>query len=348
MKRILLNLLLLTILSTASIFFLFFTSNINHYQKNGFIRTFKSNPIIKSTYQDLNYNSFYIAGVTEEYLYLGNYTAPLMLLTINRSKNDTQYSKIEPSHGDEVKAGKISVDCSHFFLTDNIQHKIWSGSLSNMKADSLPYKINWLSPITEFNNGSFAMKSLKANKSEVLLTKESLTSIIHNDTLLQKQVDGFFCTDGSLLYSKSMSRLIYVYFYRNQFLVIDSNLNLQYRGNTIDTFTHAHIRVAPIKSEHTLTLAEHPLIVNKKCSSTGNMLFILSDITADNQNRLESRDSSVFDVYDISTNKYKFSFELENWNGNKLTDFVVSNNIIYAIYDQYLIKYYVKPETFVD
>jgi hypothetical protein len=45
-----------------------------------------------------------------------------------------------------------------------------------------------------------------------------------NHELLEKQVDGVFDTDGQLLRDDITGELVYIYFYRNEFMVMDSNL----------------------------------------------------------------------------------------------------------------------------
>ncbi len=96
-----------------------------------------------------------------------------------------------------------------------------------------------------FSNGisltsnNFAFRKYDQILKQNILAKNSFnpgsSPVIESKDLLQKQVDGIFCTDGMMSYCKKSGKLIYVYYYRNQFICADSNLHLIYRGNTIDT-----------------------------------------------------------------------------------------------------------------
>jgi hypothetical protein len=156
--------------------------------------------------------------------------------------------------------------------------------------------------------------------------------------LLQKQIDGVFCTDGTLTYSPEVGRLIYTYYYRNQFIVYDTNLNLDYRGHTIDTFSRAQIKVGYISSEKSKKLLDKK-VVNVQSVASGNYLFVQSNLLAKNDASDWLLNNTIIDVYDLKKNMYKFSFTLANYAGAHVRDFIVFDGNLFALYDHYLVKY---------
>jgi len=158
--------------------------------------------------------------------------------------------------------------------------------------------------------------------------------------LLEKQIDGLFCTDGMLHYDRATSQMIYVYFYRNQFLCMDTSMNLLFRGNTIDTIGHARIKVARIESENSITLAGPPAIVNRRSYACQNRLFVNSSLMGKNEDPDEFNSNSVIDVYDLGKEgKYIMSFYLPDYQGYKMKMFAASRNEFIAIHGRYLIRY---------
>ena len=166
--------------------------------------------------------------------------------------------------------------------------------------------------------------------------------------LLVKQGEGLFSTDGMLLYDKSISRLIYMYYYRNQFICMDTNLKLLYKGKTIDTISRAQIKVSKIKSgsENTFTLSVPPLVVNKKGSVYKGCLFVHSNIIAKNETKKAFDNASVIDVYNLKAGSYKFSFYLPDYNNTKMFDFAINGNTLIALYDHYIFVFELNDKYF--
>jgi len=145
------------------------------------------------------------------------------------------------------------------------------------------------------------------------LTPDSLRAKFHPE-ILEKQIDGVFCVDGTMRFSKEIDRLVYTYRYRNQFIVMDTNLNVVARINTIDTTSKAKIKIATIKSTNSRTLASPPFVVNNQTSVYKQWLFVNSSLLALNDDPDTFNTTSIIDVYDIVNAKYLFSFYIGNNN----------------------------------
>src|SRR5690606_32856690 len=85
--------------------------------------------------------------------------------------------------------------------------------------------------------------------------------------LLKANSDPFFDTDGLLLYNKQLQKIIYVYFYRNEFVVANQDFSLDYVGKTIDTISHSQLDVHNITSKNHKKMDKKPIVVNLRVST---------------------------------------------------------------------------------
>ncbi|MCD0488321.1 hypothetical protein LPB86_08775 [Pedobacter sp. MC2016-14] len=157
--------------------------------------------------------------------------------------------------------------------------------------------------------------------------------------------DAFFANDGLLIYNSNNSKIIYMNYYRGEFLTLDTNLALLYKGKTIDTVLNPTIKtgISNIKTQDgnntkQLTLSTPPKFVNKFISSSNNNIFILSALKADNEVGSE-RTHNTIDVYDIKTGTYKYSFYIPNYQGRKLDQFKIIDHTLFAIHGAFFISY---------
>jgi hypothetical protein len=155
----------------------------------------------------------------------------------------------------------------------------------------------------------------------------------------KKQIDGIFCTDGVLHYDKQIPMLVYIYFYRNEFITMDTNMHIISRARTIDTTSTAKIKMTKVMPENIITFSVPPLTVNKHSCVSGKFLFNHSGLRADNENKKTFDQSSVIDVYNLRDNRYLGSFYLQDYDHKKLSGFRVDGNRLLAIYDHYLLRF---------
>jgi hypothetical protein len=177
--------------------------------------------------------------------------------------------------------------------------------------------------------------------------QDHLTPHARIDTsLLERQIDGIFCVDGRLDYDKSVNRIVYTYYYRNQFIVMDSSLNLLYRGKTIDTTSRVKIQVATISSSKTRTLSAPPMIVNGQSFTANGFLFVNSRLLASNE-RNDAHDGAwVIDVYSLKDGAYVLSFYLYAFENKKPREFAVVGDKLIALTDHYVLVYNLRQKYF--
>ena len=173
---------------------------------------------------------------------------------------------------------------------------------------------------TIMSNGAIAIRTrdiIKKENTIALINLGNRFKIKFAPDLLQKQIDGVFDTDGSLQYSSSLGKLVYVYYYRNQFIVTDHQLKLSYRGKTIDTNSVAKLKIATLLEQGIKQFSEPPFTVNASSSVFKNFLFVHSNVEGKFESQKMWNQASVVDVYDIVENSYQFSFYVYHHNRQK-------------------------------
>ena len=314
--------------SVCGVAVLVFLSNDIRQQPGSFLREFPPHPVQEGDTVNVGYNSYYIAGGTPSRVYLGNYTAPLHLLELNLTTLDTQHVRLQIQEVNNQKfwSPRVKVDSPFYHFTDGAVPVIFKGSVCDWTGHRHLGDSVYFRAIEPLSKNSFVVKSLSGRTGENILGKliANPPHQFFSDKILEKQLDGVFCTDGMMHTQKEFNRLVYLYYYRNEFIVMDTNLNVEYRSHTIDSTTHVAIKVATIESENSKVLSSPPLFVNTKSCTSGNWLFVNSNLIAKNENRETFKKASVIDVYNLASGRYAFSFYIYNyWRTKPMVDFNV-------------------------
>lgn len=179
------------------------------------------------------------------------------------------------------------------------------------------------------------VKVIRSLKNELELVRED--SVERHSEILTPQQDSIFSTEGQLHYSHQTGIVVYVYTYRNEFICMDTSLNVIGRYHTIDSNSIAKIDV--VRLEDRITLATPPLVVNRVTAVYGSRLFVCSSIPGRNDELTKFTTSDVVDVYDIETGKYIHSFHLKRPSKKKLKSLHANNGMIYCLSAQYCSAY---------
>src|SRR5689334_11766382 len=95
MNKVFFNLGCCFLFGTLSICLLFFISLNVKRHKNGFVRRLRNNVVSDERIYDLKYSSYFVAGATNSYIYLGNYNVTSHLLMTNYNFTDTHHLKLK-------------------------------------------------------------------------------------------------------------------------------------------------------------------------------------------------------------------------------------------------------------
>jgi hypothetical protein len=213
--------------------------------------------------------NYYFAGATAKNIFLANTERPLELLEIKTdfSASTDAHLKIDGFEGSKYIRISLAVDSPYFYVMDGGIPYIYRGSVNNWIGKPFMMDSVKFVDAIPLSPNSFAIRAISTKTKEYVLGKMTITpdstTVDLNFNLLQRQSNGIFDVNGSFAFNKSMNRLTYVYYYRNQYFVMDTSLNLLGRGNTIDTFKIAQVRAAGVESEKSVRLAAPPLTTNR-------------------------------------------------------------------------------------
>ncbi|GLU45113.1 hypothetical protein Musp01_27370 [Muricauda sp. NBRC 101325] len=331
-------------LSIGLVVILFLTSEEQVHRNNAFTRRYPPHPVIKQYELDLGYNSYYIAGLGKDMLYLGNRTSPWHLLQVNLKTKDTSHIELAPrSRKLDYRGIKVEVLPPYFFIMDGTMPFILRGKIGEWLADP------WMTEHVYFNKAMPLDSNTIYIRTTHAITHRSALGLIYkkqgpievqlDTTLLQMQIDGVFDVDGLLAKDASGAILGYVYYYRNQFFTMDNSLGSLFRQHTIDTVQRAQLTIASKGKSNRTTLAAPPLYINLAAAMSKQFMLVLSHRLGKNESRELLGQASIIDVYDHNKNTYEFSFYLYDIHKHKVREFTVSQNLIIALIDDQLSVY---------
>ncbi len=342
-KKTLFLFALLAIFGVGTVTLLFAFSEKKMHRNNAFQRRYIPHPIEKIHSFDLHYSSYYFAGAGNGKIYLGNSTAPLLMTVIDSSFRDTTTTMIQLDEMDlPYRAVKLHVIPPKFYVTDGTVPIIFQGDITNWKATTKmqgDYYFNHAYPINSYR---LAVQSSSAINGENIIGTIDIEDTLKgtfNTELLEKQYDGVFDTDGKLIYSASLDKLIFIYYYRNQYIVANQNLDLGFRGKTIDTISRAQLDISENKSRQQRKLGGNSILANRNLATADTFLYIDSPRLGKLEPEAMFDDANIIDVYDLVDQSYRFSFYLYVHKEEKAREFIIVDGILYTLQGNEIVAY---------
>lgn len=312
-------------------------SNGTHQSAQPFVRIFS-----KENLRLLNAvpvrEAAYLVGETGDRIYLGSYDYPLLLQEYVQDLSRMRQAIVSIPNSVPSRFTAMTIDSGDLYVSDMKSHTVVKGSSETLAATDILSKGDFFVDVVGIGSRSLAFRTWDENRQEFVLAKRQ-KQIERHAGLLEKQIDGKFCTDGMLRYHPGKQRLVYTYFYRNQFICMDTSLNLLYRASTIDTTSRVRIEVAEIRSEKFITLSTPPRIVNRLCRLWSNYVGILSTVRSSAESKSAFRSNSVIDIYHLNNGQYNFSFYIPNYRSRAVRDFRIHNDRLFALYEEYFVVY---------
>lgn len=230
-----LKLAIIAIIGSAVIVILYLYSEHTMHRENPFIRRFIQGAATKTAEAELSNNSKYFAGTDGSTIYFGDSQAPLHIIAYDTTLKAKRHYKIQLERENFPFASvQVRIAPPYFYLMDGTVPVIYKGNLSDWKAKLVMYDNNYYfskAAIIAPDKIAFRAQQIKTlyNILGTFTIKDSL-QVQYAPQLLQKQIDGFFDTDGMMQFDRQSQKFIYTYYYRNQFIIADNNLNLIHRG----------------------------------------------------------------------------------------------------------------------
>lgn len=335
-----------SILSVLLIVVLFLSSEEIVYKRNNFIRRFPPFPAKRDQIKELNANSYYFAGKSDSELYLGNTTAPALISAFDFSLDSSIVHRFKISDTlFNFMNIKLKVVPPYFYVIDGKVPCIFQGKLEDLKATLKTRSVPGFTKAIVIDSSTLIVRTLNKTRENLLASLNIDNGSLHfAPNLLEKQKDGLFDTDGTLQYSPALERFVYLYYYRNEYIIADKQLHLIDRGNTIDTTTQAAIKVDYVSSKNERKFSAPPLLVNRMSTLHNNLLFVNSTLPSRYEERRMWKNANVIDVYDIITKSYLMSFYVYKVDGDKIDDMMATDTHLYVLIGSKLISYRFSPE----
>lgn len=330
------------LIGSAVVVLLFIASEDMIHHRNNFTRRFPIHPATTSEIMNLEVNSYYIAGVDNGKVYLGNITAPLTVTVVDSLlKHKQQYViKLEPAR-ERFYSLQLSIVMPYFYLSDGRSPIVYRGIVGEWVANVWTENTAYFNAFEPMGGKTAAFRAISAASREHVLGRFEVddTTNITIKPFLDKQTDGIFDTGGTLRYNLENKKLIYVYTYKNEYLVIDDALQSKVIHHTIDTISKVRIKTKYNAKSRARSLASPAWTVNNRARTHKNYLFVNSAVMG----RLEPEDmwnrASIVDVYSFNRDRYEFSIYLTHIKESKMSDFIVNDDKLYAICGNYLSVY---------
>lgn len=294
-----------------------------------------------SKIQYIRFNSYYLAGISGKRVLLGNYTAPLHLLQIDTAFTDTTSVELQLEDSEKLSAtARLMIEDSLFYIIDGSVPGIFRGRIGEWNAERFMYDSVFFRTAIPVLANSFAFLAIgKAQENVLGILRNEPPHVTVFDTYLERQIDGIFCTDGQLLRSRDPDYIIYLYRFRNDYLLLNNNMDIIAKLKTIDPIDRVRIKPYKVTSDNSIMLASPTNYVNQNASVYNGYLFVHSNIRARNDKAKDFLEAATIDVYDLQKPGYAYSFYLPSFQGKKPKDFIVLRNMIVALYDRHVIKY---------
>ncbi|MGX9986856.1 DoxX family protein [Soonwooa purpurea] len=330
-----------TLLSTAVVITLFLSSDYIIKKENNFVRVYLKYPIVSpsSIFFDSKFN--YFIGQSKNKIYIGDLQYPLRITTVTFDLTKISTKKlILQSSNDNFKNIKLVYKSGYNYLYDGTVPTIQIGKSHIDSLRSISKNDVFFTELRPINPCAFAVKVFTNNKEleiAILELNENPQLKIQYD-VLEKQHDGVFDNDGSLLANNESNGFIYVYAYRNQFISMDNNLNLLNRHQTIDTTAHAQVKSISLKNGSN-KLSVPSLRVNGKSYVYKDILFNTSYVKGRYEKSSQWKKYNTIDLYNTITGDYLGSIKIEKNNQEKISDFVVTDDYLFVLYNRVLTRY---------
>lgn len=341
--RTLIILLSVLIGATGFVVLLFVLSESGMRKENPFIRRFIPMSAEISTAYKLDGYGYYFAGAYGNKIYLANHSTPLYITEIDTSLNKAVKHKIRLAKYDfPFRSAEIRVSYPYFFFYDGMVPVIFRGRVSDFSAEVVMDKKIFFTDAAVIDSTTLAIRGQKPPLGEhiagLLGTGSGGRAELFPDFLV-KQQDGIFDTDGQFAYDPGAGKVIYIYYYRNEFIAADSSMQLSFRGKTIDTVSKADLKIMTMEGSGDTRLAAPALMVNRKIAAEGGVLFVQSLLRGRHEPKKIWQKAGAIDLYDLGQGHYLSSFYVYHSGRHPLKEFTVTRTALYGILGNSIEKY---------
>ncbi len=320
----------LTFGSVLAVFILILLADKGEISKQDFDRKFNQEIIHRSKEIKVEEDS-YVAGLTTRNLYIGNLKHGVSLLQVDLRSMDREQISIQIDDR-ELSHPHIRIDSPNFFVSDGHKAALYSGRLENWTTRRSHRHLVPFIDAQVISPSSTVLRAINSKDENAIVKISDMAphQTISKDALMN-QSDGLYSTAGALHYSRFKNKIIYVYYFRNEYILLDTMVNLYAKGKTIDTVSVANVNALQL-TDDTYTLAAPLQMVNKCSFVFRDYLFICSVIMGSNDEEQIFRNSNTIDIYCLADLRYLMSFRVPDYEDQKLKSFYIREGVLVGCY----------------
>jgi hypothetical protein len=235
----------------------------------------------------------------------------------------------------------FSADADHIYVHEYNSGKLFSKKLRAREFDSVKLSEGPFVKSLQLSDSTVVIRGFRPGSFKPLFMRiNTRNGEQRKSELLSGKADAGFSSDGTLCSNTKKDRLFYVPYFENGIYCLDSDMNLRYQQPTIDTVFNSGIQVTARGAGEVRKLyASAPRAkVNKRAFANDRLLFIESELRADNEKEDAFRQYPVLDAYHLENGAYAGSFYLPV-DKRKVLSYHINGEKLYVLLKDQVIAY---------
>lgn len=228
-------------------------------------------------------------------------------------------------------------DASHIYVHEYNSGKLFSEDLHAAQVDTVTVAAGPFVKSLQLSDSLVVIRGFIQGSFQPVFMRINIHSGAQSTSgLLSEKADAGFSTDGILCSNTKRDCLFYIPYFENGIYSMDTAMNLRYKQRTIDTVFHNNIQVSGRGTGSMKKLyATAPRVkVNRRAFANDRLLFIESDLRADNEQENTFKRYPVLDTYYLDNGSYAGSFYLPVNKRNVLSYHINAGNLYVLLKDQ--------------
>src|SRR6185312_9884020 len=241
---------LISLITIATLCLLVAFAKLPNSHRNGFTRIFSKNNItpLRRSISKAPYIGFGGTSSTNIFLAVPN---PQWLVMLDKNLGKQTNYHIPVPKTDQYSLHSFFVDSPNVFLFANNVPAVVYGTLNGTLTETVKLSTSPFTRCAYISPHSIVIRSFDSTSQNPVFQKvEIQTGRIQKQVGLFKASGDFgLSTDGFLLYDSLTRSIIYVEYFTNKVVCIDTNLNLPHASQTIDTTNYNAVTIKDVKFE---------------------------------------------------------------------------------------------------
>src|SRR5699024_4887851 len=178
------------------------------------------------------------------------------------------------------------------------------------------------------NKNDFILRVMQSSIQKYVFAKlNNISPYISFYDVLEQQQRNLFEADGSIIWNPERQEVSYLYFYKNQIDTWDTSLSKQQTLSLLYTMDREIQTNIGRDGTHLRETDQSPF--HEKLRTWNNKYYVLSNIMGAEESQDDFSRNSIIDVYKEA---YQYSIRIPNKNGEKASDFYITDEYIIAHY----------------